>query len=102
MPASFRRDRELSFVVTVAASLFLAPLLWGHYLVVLVIPAAFLASRGRPWALVLPLLAWLPEQWTWLAALSGLLLPFLAASPDPQPDRAGRLDRLPAEAGARI
>jgi hypothetical protein len=102
MLASLRRDRELSFVVTVAASLFLAPLLWGHYLVVLVIPAAFLASRGRPWALALPLLAWLPEQWIWLAALSGLLLPFLAASPGPLTDREGRLGLEPLEAGARL
>ena len=47
---SLRRDRELGFVVTVMASLLLSPLLWDHYLAMLVLPAAFLAERGRPWA----------------------------------------------------
>ena len=48
---SLRRDRELSYVVTVMATLLLAPLLWDHYLTMLIIPAAFVASRGRPWAI---------------------------------------------------
>jgi len=39
-------------VVTATASLLLSPLLWDHYLVMLVLPAAFLASRGQPWALI--------------------------------------------------
>ena len=57
---SLRFDRELSFMVTIGATLLLAPLLWDHYLAGLVLPAAFLAQRGRPWGLALPLLAWLP------------------------------------------
>lgn len=57
---SLRRDRELSFVVTLMATLLLSPLLWDHYLTNLLVPAAFLAARGRPWGLVLPLLAWAP------------------------------------------
>ena len=86
--ASLRRDRELSFVVCTSASLLLAPLLWDHYLVSLVIPAAFLAARGRPWGILLPLLAWLPHEAQALPALAGLLLPFLARdvdSAEPQP-----------------
>lgn len=89
---SLRRDRELSFVVTVMSSVLLAPLLWDHYLTMLLLPAAFLASRGRPWALALPLLCWLPVLIAvWLPALKpvaeapfpyiallGLLLPFAA------------------------
>ncbi len=51
---SLRRDREVGFMVTVVASLLLSPLLWDHYLSMLVLPAAFLASRGRPWALPAP------------------------------------------------
>ncbi|MGD8682394.1 MAG: glycosyltransferase family 87 protein, partial [Chloroflexota bacterium] len=44
---SLRRDAELGFVVTATASLLLSPLLWDHYLTMLVLPAAFLAARGR-------------------------------------------------------
>lgn len=89
---SLRRDRELSFVVTLMATLLLSPLLWDHYLTNLLVPAAFLAARGRWWALVLPLLCWSPQVLALafpalrgvadgalaLVALAGLLLPFTA------------------------
>ena len=105
---SLRRDRELSFVVTVMATLFLSPLLWDHYLTNLLIPAAFLASRGRWWGLLLPLLCWSPQLLAIIfpglrgvaefvlvyIALAGLLLPFLAPH---RGERAGTLlDRLAA------
>lgn len=97
---SLRRDRELSFVVTLMATLLLSPLLWDHYLTNLLIPAAFLAARGRRWALILPLLCWSPQVLALaipaprgvadgvlaLVALAGLLLPF--AAPDAG-ERAG-------------
>jgi hypothetical protein len=89
--ASLRRDPELSYAVTVCASLLLTPLLWGHYLLVLLIPAALLAQRGRTWALALPLLGWLPDGAISIAALAGLLLPLVvptrpvvSESPDPR------------------
>ena len=75
---SLRRDRELSYVVTLMATLLLSPLLWDHYLTNLLVPAAFLASRGKWWGLALPLLAWLPLAVLPLIALAGLILPFLA------------------------
>ena len=95
---SLRRDRELSYVVTVMATLLVAPLLWDHYLTMVLIPAAFLAGRGRTWALVLPFLCWTPQllgtlfpstrsvvEFTLpLVALGGLLLPF-AAPPRGEP-----------------
>jgi hypothetical protein len=74
---SLRRDAELSYAVTVCASLLLTPLLWGHYLLLLLIPAALLAQRGRPWALALPLLGWLPDGAISIAALAGVLLPLV-------------------------
>lgn len=97
---SLRRDRELSFVVTLMATLLLSPLLWDHYLTNLLIPAAFLASRGRSWGLVLPLLGWVPlviavaipdmkghaDGALGVLAVLGTLLPFLA--PD-SGERAG-------------
>ena len=78
---SLRRDAELSFVVTLMATLLLSPLLWDHYLTQLVVPAAFLASRGRYWGLGLPLLGWLPLAILPFVAIAGLLLPFLARPP---------------------
>ncbi len=57
---SLRREPDLGFVVTATASLLLSPLLWDHYLAMLVLPAAYLAARGRTWGLLLPLLSWLP------------------------------------------
>ena len=58
---SLRYDRETSFMVTIGATLLLAPLLWDHYLATLLLPAAFLAQRGNGGAWLLPLLAWLPQ-----------------------------------------
>lgn len=75
---SLARDRELSFVVVSMAVLFVSPLLWGHYLTQLLVPAAFLAARGHWWGLVLPLLAWLPPLALPLVGLAGMLAPFLA------------------------
>jgi hypothetical protein len=75
---SLRRDRELSFVVTLGATLLISPLLWDHYLTNLLVPAAFLAGRGRWPAVLLPLLCWLPQDLLPALALAGMLLPFVA------------------------
>ena len=88
-----RRDRELSYVVTVMATLVLSPLMWDHYLTNLLVPTAFLMARGRPWGLALPLLAWLPLVMLPLVALAGLLLPFLA------PARGGPINRVTVATG---
>ena len=37
---SLRRDRDVSFVVTLGATLLLSPLLWDHYMTNLLVPAA--------------------------------------------------------------
>jgi hypothetical protein len=75
---SLQRDREVGFMVTITASLLLSPLLWDHYLAMLVLPAVFLASRGRPWALALPMLSWLPGETLPFVVLLATWLPFLA------------------------
>ena len=77
---SLRRDRELSYVVTFTATLIASPLLWDHYMTHLLVPAAFMASRGRWYAIVLPLLCILPQQWLPVIAIVGVLMPFLAPS----------------------
>lgn len=74
---SLRRDREVSFMVTLVASLLLVPLLWDHYLATLLLPAAFLADRLRLIAILLPLLAWLPGLALPGVVLAAMLLPFL-------------------------
>jgi hypothetical protein len=73
-------------MVTLAASYLLVPLLWDHYLSFLVLPAAFLAARGRPWALALPLLSWAPAQVLPFVVIAATLLPFLAHDPEPKPE----------------
>jgi hypothetical protein len=80
--ASRRREPELGFVVSVAATLLITPLFWPHYLVLVVLPAAFLADRGRWWAIGLPLLGWLPAALLPLVALAGVLGPYLAPRTD--------------------
>jgi hypothetical protein len=47
-----------SFQITVLASQLLTPLLWDHYAMLLLLPAAWLLERGRTWAVAIPLLGW--------------------------------------------
>lgn len=81
---SLRRDRELSFVVALSATLLLSPWLHDIHLTHLIVPAAFLASRGHWWGFLLPVMAYLPVfhilPLTYLSfvALAGVLAPFLA------------------------
>ena len=58
--AATRRDADTAFVVTAVATLLTAPFLHPHYLVLLLIPAAFLFDRLSPAAIAIPLLGWLP------------------------------------------
>lgn len=95
---SLRRDVEVSYAVTLCASLLLTPLLWGHYLLLLLVPAALLAHRGRAWALALPLLGWLPDGAISIAALAGLLLPLVVPTRPPVAEPSGV--RVPASAHA--
>ncbi len=78
-----RRDQETGFVALSPATLLVVPLLWPHYLVLLVLPAALLAARGHWWALALPLLAWLPGALLAPLALVACWLPVLAIRTTP-------------------
>ena len=75
--AALRRDPETAVVVALAATILSFPFFHPHYLVQLLIPAAFLAGRGQWWGLVLPLLGWLPGELMAPAALLGVALPLL-------------------------
>jgi hypothetical protein len=78
---SLRHDREVGFIVAASASLLLSPLLWNHYLTILVLPAAMLANRGRPLGLLLPLLTWLPGELQPFLAILGTWAPLMAREP---------------------
>jgi hypothetical protein len=58
--AWLRRDPETGFVVGVVASQVLSPLLWDHYAMLLLLPVALLLERRQWWAIVIPLVTWLP------------------------------------------
>ena len=92
MGLALRQDHETGFVMVTVASLLLAPLIWVHYLVVLALPAALLAARGYRWAILLPLLGWLPEPLLPLVAIVGAYVPLLAASPRRVSRGHGRVD----------
>jgi hypothetical protein len=58
--AWLRRDPATGFVVGVVASQVLSPLLWDHYAMLLLLPVALLLERRQRWAIVIPLVTWLP------------------------------------------
>ena len=90
---ALRRDAATATVVALTTPLLLAPFFHPHYLVALLIPAAFLAERGRPWGLALPLLGWLPGPWLPIVAVLGIVAP-LAARP--------AVGDAPGDAGAAL
>lgn len=100
-----RRDRELGYVVTLGASLLLAPLLWDHYLVSLIVPAAFLAQRGRTWGLILPLATWATQPVFPFVVIASTVLPLFARPTRPDAvarsaDDAKRREAVPVPLGA--
>lgn len=58
--AARRRDASTAFVVTATATMLVSPFIHPHYLVLLLLPAAWLMNRGYWWGFALPLLGWLP------------------------------------------
>jgi Glycosyltransferase family 87 len=87
--AARKRDPDLAFVVTATATMMVSPFIHPHYLVLLLLPAALLADRGRGWALALPLVGWLPDPFLPLAAPLAVVLLLttrpVAASSSPSP-----------------
>lgn len=76
--AARRRDPELAIVVALAGTLLFAPFFHPHYLVALLIPAAYVANCGHRWGYALPLLGWLPGELLGVVAVAGLVAPFFA------------------------
>jgi hypothetical protein len=88
---SIRRGAEISYLVTLGATLLLSPLLWDHYLV-LVLPAiGFLLERRTVAGAILALLTlfWMPAWLAPFVALGATLGPFLARpAPSAPPSKA--------------
>ena len=80
--ASRRGDRETAVVVALTGTLLFWPFMHPHYLAQLLIPAAFLAGRGRWWGIALPLLGWLPGPLLPVVAIVATLAPLLAGPPE--------------------
>jgi hypothetical protein len=83
---SLRRASDVSYVVAITGTLLVSPRLESHYLALLILPAALLADRGWRWAVLLPLLGWLPAPALPLAAITGLVLPLLTHDRGPGED----------------
>jgi hypothetical protein len=78
--AGRRRDASTAFVVTALTTLLAAPFIHPHYLVLLLLPAAWLMDRGRWWGIALPLLGWLPDALLPFTSLLAIVL--VLAVPD--------------------
>jgi hypothetical protein len=79
--AARRRAPGTAFVVSATATLLVSPFIHPHHLVLLLLPAAWLASRGQWWGLALPLAGWLPEQVLPLAAPMAIALVLAVREP---------------------
>ena len=90
--ATARRDRETAIVVSLTATILFFPFFHPHYLVQLLVPAAFLAGRGQWWGLALPLLGWLPGEVMAPVAIVATLAPLLPPGSAAISGGAGRGD----------
>lgn len=54
---SLRRSSVTGYMATIVVAQLVSPILWDHYAVVLLVPVAWLLSRGLWWAAGVPLLS---------------------------------------------
>ena len=94
--AARRRDDAVALAVTAVATMLVSPFLHPHYLALLLVPAALLADRGRPWGLLLPLAGWLPDPLLPVVAIVAIvslltLPPSGATATDPGSNAAAKM-----------
>ena len=58
--ATFRCTPVASYLAVVVASQLISPILWDHYALMLLLPVAWLLSRGHRWAVLIPLATSVP------------------------------------------
>ncbi len=82
--SALRQGAVTSYLVAVIASQLLSPILWDHYALLLLLPAAWLLDRGDRWAVLVPLatsivlVGWIPPL-VYPAAFWVTLLAVMAA-----------------------
>lgn len=85
--ASLRRPPEVGFLATMVASQLVSPLLWDHYAILLLLPAAWLLDRGHWWAILIPIatsvlfVSWIAPVAYPLVFAIAMIAPIVAASP---------------------
>jgi Glycosyltransferase family 87 len=79
--AWLRRDAVTGLVVGAVASQMLSPVLWSHYAMLLLLPAALLLERRQWWAVAIPLITWLPWDVVYPAAFAASLLGPIVTAP---------------------
>jgi len=67
--AALRASAVSAYLAFVIASQLISPILWDHYAIMLLLPVAWLLSRGQWWALLVPLVT------SWPAVYAGLTPP---------------------------
>ena len=87
--ASLRAAAVPSYLVTVVASQLLSPILWDHYAMLLLLPAAWLIDRGAWWAVAIPLttsvvLVGVVPEWVYTVAFWGTLVWLMVAALRPR------------------
>jgi Glycosyltransferase family 87 len=58
--ATLRCAPVASYLAVVIASQLISPILWDHYALMLLLPVAWLVSRGQRWAVIVPILTAVP------------------------------------------
>jgi hypothetical protein len=58
--ATLRCTAVASYLAVVVASQLISPILWDHYALMLLLPVAWLLSRGHRWAVIIPLATSVP------------------------------------------
>jgi hypothetical protein len=58
--ATLRCVPVASYLAVVIASQLISPILWDHYALMLLLPVAWLVSRGQRWAVIVPILTAVP------------------------------------------
>lgn len=97
--AALRARDDVGYLTAVTASQLLSPLLWDHYAMLLLLPAAWLLEQRRPWGAAIPLATsvvalWLPAAIYpvvfWAALLGPIAVDRIERRRDPVGWAAGR------------
>ncbi len=92
--AALRSRDDVGYLSAVTASQLLSPLLWDHYAMLLLLPAAWLLEQRRWWGAAIPLATsilaiWLPPAIIPIVFWAALLAPIAVDRLERRRDRVG-------------